>query len=144
MTSICGIDCTACEWRFDCRGCTQTDGQPFGGECIVASCCRQGGGALETLKQDLLAALRTLAIEDMEEVTELHALRGSFVNLKYPLPGGQTTAFWDDNKIYFGNQLHKQGSDRCYGIVADGTYLLVAEYGDGGSDPEIVVFKRWN
>ncbi len=144
MTSICGIDCTACEWNSACRGCAETDGRPFGGECIVASCCRRGGGVLEGMKKKLIAALRALSIEDMEEVTELHALRGSFVNLSYPLPGGQTAAFWDDDKIYFGNQLRKRGSDRCYGIVADERYLLVAEYGDGGADPEIVVFKRWN
>lgn len=144
MTSICGIDCAACEWVSDCCGCAQTDGRPFGGECIVASCCRRGDGALEALKKSLIAAIRALSIEDMEEITELHALRGAFVNLSYPLPGGQTAAFWDDNKIYFGNQLHKRGSDRCYGVVADERYLLVAEYGDGGSQPEIVIFKRWN
>lgn len=36
----------------------------------------------------------------MEEVKELHALRGSFINLTYVLPNGQRAKFWDDNKIY--------------------------------------------
>lgn len=83
-------------------------------------------------------------IQDMEEVTDLNALKGSFINLEYHLPGGQTVKFWNDNKIYLGNQLHKKDSDRCYGIAADEKYLMVSEYGENGSDAEIVVFKRWN
>ena len=29
-------------------------------------------------------------------------------------------------------------------IVADETYLMVAEYGECGAEAEIVVFKRWS
>lgn len=94
-------------------------------------------------KEKLIAAFNALHIEDMEEVTELNALKGSFINLTYTLPSGQAVKFWDDNKIYFGNQLHKKGSDRCYGLAADEAYLLVCEYGCNGSDAEIVAFKRW-
>ena len=46
--------------------------------------------------------------------------------------------------IYLGSQLHKRGSDRCYGIAADETYLAVSEYGENGADAQLVVFKRWN
>ena len=53
-----------------------------------------------------------------------------------------TLKFWDDNKIYLGNQLPKKGSDRCYGIAADEKYLMVCEYGCGGEAPEIVVLRR--
>jgi hypothetical protein len=45
---------------------------------------------------------------------------------------------------YYINQLEKNGSPRCYGLTADEKYLLVCEYGEGGTDAEIVVFKRWN
>ena len=42
-----------------------------------------------------------------------------------------------------GNQLcKKDGSGRCYGLTADENYLLVCEYGENGSDPEIVVYRR--
>ena len=34
----------------------------------------------------------------MEEVKNLNALKGSFVNLEYLLPSGQAIKFWDDNK----------------------------------------------
>ncbi len=60
------------------------------------------------------------------------------------MPNGQTVKLWDDNKIYFGNQIHKKGCNRCYGIAADEKYLMVSEYGENGSDAEIVIFQRWN
>lgn len=78
----------------------------------------------------------------MEEVKSLNALSGAYINLAYKLPGGQEIRFWDDSRVYLGNQLCKKGSDRCYGLTADENYLLVCEYGEGGSDAEIVVYKR--
>ena len=144
MHSICGIDCTACELNSTCHGCAETNGHPFGGACVVASCCQTGMSTPDKLKETLIAAFHALDIPDMEAVTDLHPLKGSFVNLEYRLPNGQTVKLWDDNRIYLGNQLHKSGSERCYGIVADERYLMVAEYGCCGSDAEIVVFQRWN
>lgn len=144
MNSICGIDCTKCELNSTCNGCAATEGRPFGSECLVAQCCKRGGTVLNELKEKLIAAFYALHIQDMEEVTELHALKGSFANIEYALPNGQMVKFWDDNKIYLGNQLYKEGSDRCYGIIADEKYLMVSEYSGYGADAEIIVFKRWN
>lgn len=64
------------------------------------------------------------------------------IYIEYSLPSGQAVKFWDDNKIYFGTQLCKADSDRCYGILADEKYLMVSEYGADGADAEIVVFMR--
>lgn len=144
MKSICGIDCTKCELSSTCNGCLETNGQPFGAKCIVAVCCKKGKTALSELKEKLIAAFNDLNIEDIEEVTDLNALKGSFANIEYPLPNGEIVKFWDDNKIYLGNQLHKRGSNRWYGIVADEKYLMVSEYSGYGADAEIIVFKRWN
>ena len=144
MESICGIDCTKCELNSTCNGCLETNGQPFRAECIVASYCKKGTAALSELKEKLITTCKLLNIPDMEQLTELHALKGSFANIEYVLPNGQTVKFWDDNRIYLGNQLHKKNSDRCYGIVADENYLMVSEYGNYGSDAEIIVFKQWN
>ncbi len=96
------------------------------------------------MKEQLIKEFNNLGILDMEEVTELHEGKGDFVNLDFPLPCGQTVNLWDNEKTYYINQLEKKGSSRCYGLTADEKYLLVCEYGEGGSDPEIVVFKRWN
>ena len=141
--SICGTDCTQCDDYGKCKGCAETNGKPFGGDCIVASYyCGKGKTAFCEFKAKLIAAFNALGIEDMEQVTDLNALHSAFVNLEYTLPGGQAVKFWDDDKIILGNQLHKRDSDRCYGIAADEKYLLVCEYGCQGADAEIIVFKK--
>ena len=148
--SICGIDCSKCKYKETCGGCAKTNGRPFGGECMIAKCCLNKGrehcgkcsdGPCK-LKTQLVAEFNALGIEDMEEVKNLNALNGSFINLEYTLPSGQTMKLWDDERIYLGNQICKKNSDRCYGLTADENYLLVCEYGDDGSDAEIVVYKR--
>lgn len=96
------------------------------------------------MKNQLIKAFNELGIADMPRITELYEGKGSFVNLDFPLPNGSSVRFWNDDETYYINQLEKQGSSRCYGLTANEKYLLVCEYGDGGSDPEIVVFKRWN
>lgn len=141
--SMCGVDCTKCKLNSTCKGCAETEGHPFGAECMVALCLKKGENVLCKFKKDLIAAFNALNIQDMEEVTDLNALKGSFINIEYSLPNEQIVRFWDDNKIYLGNQLHKKDSDRCYGIIADQKYLMVSEYSGYGSDAEVVVFKRW-
>lgn len=141
--SICGIDCGKCELRGTCNGCAKTKGRPFGGECVVAMCFKEGEDVLCSFRKDLITAFNTLNIQDMEEVTELNALKGSFINIEYALPNGQIVKFWDDNRIYLGNQLRKQDSERCYGLIADENYFMVSEYSGYGDDAKIVVFKRW-
>ncbi len=142
--SICGIDCAECGLSKDCNGCLETKGRPFGGDCVVAVCCQKGADALRAWKEKLIAEFNGLGLPGMEEVTDLQALKGSFINIAYPFPSGETVKLWDDNRIYLGNQLPKRGSDRCYGIAADEKYLMVAEYGENGTDAEIVLLKRWN
>lgn len=140
--SLCGADCSACPWNSGCAGCVETDGCPFGETCMVADCCKRG--TLPEMKAKLIAAFRSLGMEGMEDLTDLFALRGAFINMEYELPCGQKTKFWNDNKIYLGNQLEQKGTDRCYGLAADENYLMVCEYGPNGTDQKLLVFKRWN
>ena len=77
----------------------------------------------------------------MRQKRRMRRLNGFYVNLEYSLPNGQSVKLLEDNKVYLGNQIEIQGSGRCYGIVADEKYLLVCEYGCGGADPQIVVYK---
>ena len=147
--SICGADCAQCPSRDACGGCRETGGRPVRRECPIAACC-QGAGRERCgqcagdcgLKAPLIAEFNALGLPDMPEVTDLNALLGSFVNLAYTLPNGQTVKLLEDDKIYLGNQLEKRDSARCYGIAADETHLLVCEYGEGGSGPEIVLYKK--
>lgn len=149
--SLCDIDCSNCTYIINCAGCKNTDGKPFGKDCIVANCCktRKFPNCSEcdkgdcAIKKQLINEINALGIKNMPEVTELYSLKGSFVNLEFPLPGGNTVKFWDDDKIYLGCQLEKTSpSDKCFGICADENFILVCEYGENGINPEIVLFKR--
>lgn len=142
--TLCGLDCAQCPGRDSCPGC-----EALSKGCMLAQCpgrsacgeCRPFAGTCG-LKSQLIREFNALGIPDMEEVTDLNALLGSYINLEYPLPGGRRAKLWDDNRVYLGNQLEKRGSERCYGLTADENYLMVAEYGENGSEPEIVVFQR--
>lgn len=145
--SICGLDCTKCSMKDNCCGC-----EAIGEKCVIAACCKSKGkerckGFFKpeskcSLRNDLIEEFNALGIENMEKITELNALSGAFINLEYKLPCGQNVRFWDDGRVYLGNQVSKMNSDRCYGLAADENYLMVSEYGKDGSDCEIVVFKR--
>lgn len=45
IDSRCGLHCTGCEWKVSCgcKGCIETSGNPFHGECPVAKCCQDKG-----------------------------------------------------------------------------------------------------
>ena len=45
---------------------------------------------------------------------------------------------------FFSPSLSCSWPGAASGIAADEQYLMVAEYGENGSDAKIVVFKRWN
>ena len=102
-----------------------------------------GGKQFEELKSKLIEEFNALQIEGMPKVEKLNALVGSFVNLEYRLPNGRTFRFLDDGATYLGNQLDSEfGGKRCFGILANMDFLLVATYGEGGSDPELVLYKK--
>lgn len=44
--------------------------------------------------------------------------------------------------MYYGAELCKVGSNRCYGLTASDDFILVCEYGNEGADAEIVILKR--
>ena len=152
MNTFCGIDCNSCQYKKDCNGCVKTKGQPLGegGVCPIAKCClnkehKHCGECMDgscSLKGRLMDEYNALGIEDMEKVTNLCVLIGKYVNLEYTLPNGQKIKLWHDNKLYLGYQVCKKESNRCYGLTADENYLLVCEYGENGSNPEIVVYKK--
>lgn len=143
MKSICGINCEECSFKEGCKGCCETNGCPFGEECFIAQYIKENGSdAYAEYVKTLLNEINYLGVPDLPEVTSLNALKGSFVNLEYTLSNGQKVKLLNDNKIYLGTQLHKEGSERCFGIAADEEYILVCEYGNYGVDPEIVAYWR--
>lgn len=79
----------------------------------------------------------------MPRVEKLNALVGGYVNLKYRLPNGKFVKFLDDNATYLGNQLKCEfGGERCFGIVANMDFILIATYEANGENPELVIYKK--
>lgn len=98
----------------------------------------------EEFKTKIIYEFNTLLhIEGLPKVENLNVLSGSFVNLEYRLPNGQTVKFLNDNATYLGSQLEcKLGKNRCFGIVANMDFLLVCSYEENGENPELVVYKK--
>ena len=96
----------------------------------------------QTGEERLMEEFNSLNLADLPPVTAFYQLNGAYVNLEYTLPNGSKIKLLDDTKVYFGCQIERPGSERCYGLVADENYLLVCEYGCNGAEPEIVYYKR--
>lgn len=141
--SICGQDCcTECARLVECSGCEKVKGHPFGGDCVAAKCVERGGcNALPDMKSNLINEINSLGIEGLN-VSELYLLNGNYVNLTYPLSNHTTVQFLNDKDVYFGSQIEKADSDRCYGVVANEEFILVCEYGCDGTNPELLLYKR--
>ena len=136
IKTYCGVDCCSeCSRLQECGGCEKCQGRPFGGSCVA-----QRNSDFLALKNQLIEEINALEIAELS-VSELYLLNGAFVNLEYPLKNGSSVKFLKDEDVYFGNQIEKEVSERCYGIVADETFILVCEYGCNGADPEIVLYK---
>lgn len=100
-------------------------------------------GQFDEFKRKLMQEINDLHIEGLPKVEKLNALVGKYVNLEYRLPNGTMVKFLDDEKTYLGNQLESEfGGDRCFGVIANMDFILVATYEAGGKNPELVVYKK--
>lgn len=101
------------------------------------------GGQFEEFKQRLIDEINALHIEGMPLLEKLNALVGSYVNLEYRLPNGESVKFLDDQKTYLGNQLESEfGGERCFGVLANMDFILVCTYGPEGDAPELLLYKK--
>lgn len=99
-------------------------------------------GQFEEFKKKLIAEINDLNIEGMPKVERLNALVGKYVNLEYRLPNGMKVKFLDDQTTYLGNQLEPEmDTGRCFGVLAGMDFILICTYGEGGTDPELVLYK---
>jgi len=149
MGSICGAECNGCKFgeNNNCRGCSETQGCPFGKQCFVAKYVLTGGKeAYEIFKTVLIQEINNLDISGMPKIKELNPLNGTFVNLRYTLPNGKEIQFLDDTDIYLGTQVESEFNDgeiiRCFGIVANMNFILISEYGPNGDNPELILYKK--
>ena len=149
MKSICGADCNNCGFgkNNNCKGCSETNGCPFGKQCFIAKYILTGGKEnYEAFKGQLIKEINNLNIPGMPQINELNPLNGAFVNLYFFLPNGQNIQFLNDNEIYLGNQVGSEFNNeeliRCFGILANMDFILICEYGPNGDNPELILYKK--
>ena len=144
LKPYCGADCETCMFRQNCKGCRETCGSPFGGRCVAAEYIKLGGAdAYREFKDKLTAEINAmLKSEGIPEAGGLYELLGEYVNLGYPLPDGKTVKFLDDKNVYLGAQIESVVPGVCFGVIADTSFILICKYGEGGSDPELILYKR--
>ena len=100
-------------------------------------------GQFEAFKQQLIQEINDLHIEGMPKLEKLNALVGEYVNLEYRLPNGRKVRFLDDQVTYLGNQLESEfGGDRCFGVLANMDFIMICTYGENGTAPELVLYKK--
>ena len=104
-------------------------------------------GEFDVFKKKLIDEINALHIEGLPKVDKLNALVGKYVNLEYRLPNGTKAKFLDDETTYLGTQLASEFgehacSDRCFGILAGMDFILIATYGEDGTDPELVLYQK--
>ncbi len=147
-TSICGADCESCGYGKNrkCRGCKATGGCPFGKPCFIAEYIGIGGmeGYIR-YKEMLVAEINSLDIPGLI-VEDLYPLNGVYVNLAYPTPGSDEIKLLSDDTVYLGAQVASLFDDgegeRCYGVACGPDFILVSEFGVGGQDPELLLYKK--
>ena len=83
-----------------------------------------------------------LEAEGILQASSLNELPGHYVNLVYRLPNGESVKFLDDRNVYLGTQIELPDNERCIGVIADTTFILVCSYGEGGNDPELILYKK--
>ncbi len=148
MKAVCGANCEECElFNSKCKGCINTNGCPFGKKCWIAKYIEIGEkNSFELLKKELIKEFNSLEIDGMPLVEELYPLHGEYINMEYSLPNNKKIKFLNDDETYLGNQLECIFNDnevkKCFGILANLNFLLVCEYEENGSNPEIIIYKK--
>lgn len=94
------------------------------------------------IKQKLIEEINALNIKGMPKIHNLSVLQGSFINLEYTINGNKIK-FLDDNATYWGNQVEKPDEKgRCFGIACDERHILISEYSEDCTNPELLFFTR--
>lgn len=142
--SICGANCAECPSKEVCLVCAETNGCPFGKQCYIAKYILTGGMEnYQTFKNRLMDEINALHIDGMENVTKLYPMVGSFVNLEYPLPSGETVKFLHDDEVYLGAQVKNLFDDSgktCFGVIARENFIHICTYSENGADPELILY----
>lgn len=144
MKTYCGANCNECAFKGKCAGCETSSGSPFGGKCVAAEYVKLGGLTAygefrEQLKNEINGLLKMLGVPETEALFEL---AGAFVNMEYVLPNGEKAKLLKDENVYLGTQVALADTGRCCGVAADTGVIVISSYGENGSDPELLLYKK--
>ena len=98
----------------------------------------------EMFKKELIDEFNSLNIPGLK-VDDLYSIKGLDINLEYLLPNKEKVKFLSDDEIYLGNEIECEFNDdlikRYFGIICNTTFLLVSEYNEDKTNPEIIIYK---
>lgn len=94
------------------------------------------------MEQKLVDSIKRLGIKEFADLKSLNVMDGSYLNLACRLPNGKTAKILDDSKKYYASQADIAGTDKCYGVAADESFIAVFRYGCNGADAELVLWKK--
>ena len=151
MLTLCGANCNECELLKikKCIGCKNSNKCTFGKKCWIAKYIEIGGkDNFNLFKKNIIDEFNSLNIAGMPKIKELYPLQGSLINLEYLLPNNNKQKILCDNEIYIGNQVECEFNDnefkKYFGLLANMNFLLVCEYEENYSNPEIIIYKKMN
>ena len=58
------------------------------------------------------------------------------------LPNGTKAKFLNDSQTYLCSQIEYESKEICFGVVANMDFILVCSYGENGSNPELLIYKK--
>ena len=133
------FDCCRCEEYSNCGGCHKRCSSSF---CLADRLIQQGGiEAFREFERKAIDLVNGLGIKGLEAQC-LNLVPASYVNLEYGLENGEKVRFLRDGEVVLGQQIERKDNERCFGVVVTLSHLLVCEYGCGGSDPEILIYRK--
>ena len=98
----------------------------------------------EIFKKKLIDEFNSLNIPGLK-VDDLYWVNGSDFNLEYLLPNKEKVKFLDDEETYLGSEIECEFNDselkRYFCVICNSTFLLVSEYNEDKTNPEIIIYK---
>ena len=150
--SYCFMNCRKCSKRIYCAGCYESGGRPFGGECVIAECCKKHNEGYKCgypatgckLKYKVMTEMKKSGVTDLHPFNLIFEMPGKFININYKHPDGSVKRPFDDTKVYIWGQYKLPNRSRIYTIIADSENLWIADYDENGDNAEILEHRKYS
>lgn len=89
------------------------------------------------MKEKLVNILNKTNIPELQNVEEVCALPGAYVNMESTLPDGTVGKILDDKKTYTCCQI-PINEEECYGVAADEERVIIYRYKNDDSASTVI------